>query len=76
MSPTETMEIERLLHLAQYRAAWQRLEAAMQAAQALMHEVQLYRTFVSPTSSAKVRVRRLMLQPAETTAGTAARAAG
>lgn len=40
MSPTETLEIERLLHLAQYRAAWQRLEAAMHAAQALMHEVQ------------------------------------
>ena len=39
-------------------------------------EVQLYRTFVSPTSSAKVRVRRLMLQPAETPAATAARAAG
>ncbi len=40
MNPTETLEIERLLHLAQYRAAWQRLEAAMDAAQALMHEVQ------------------------------------
>ncbi len=40
MSPTEAMEIERLLHLAQYRAAWQRLEAALHAAQPLMHEVQ------------------------------------
>ena len=40
MNPTETMEIERLLHLARYRAAWQRLEAAMHTARALMHDVQ------------------------------------
>ncbi len=51
MSPTETLEIERLLHLAQYRAAWQRLEAAMDAAQALMHEVQ-------PEEMAKLLVER------------------
>ena len=38
-------------------------------------EVRLYRTFVSPTSSATVRVRRLMLQPAETAAGACAQAA-
>jgi hypothetical protein len=51
MSPTETLEIERLLHLAQYRAAWQRLEAAMDAARALMHEVQ-------PDEMAKLLVER------------------
>ena len=51
MSPTETQEIERLLHLAQYRAAWQRLEAAMGAAQALMHDVQ-------PEEMAKLLVER------------------
>ena len=51
MNPTETMEIERLLHLARYRAAWQRLETAMDAARALMHEVQ-------PEEMAKLLVER------------------
>lgn len=39
MTPSEATEIKQLLALAQYRATWQHLQAAVQAARTLMHEL-------------------------------------